>query len=263
MRWPAADGPPEGEDMAQTHRTTVAVSVSDAREARRLLAELKREFERELLRRHGKQSEVHAEDLTDSEELADSLLGSGQSAEVSLTQSFKVFRGWRGGAELSLRWDSKTPGQLVVSAGALSKLEDVVMTSLALVLGGIGAVLGFFSIRWRLIGALVAGVLGAALGLGLYYILARPILSLFQGVGRKAGETLAALLSSQATRLLRERMSGKTESRTIAAPVPPQSPGTTTRVPPRSGPGAPAQRPGPVGSAGGRPRPTGQPPHSG
>ncbi len=70
MRRPAAGGPQEGEDMAQTHRTSIAVSVSDAREARRLLAELKREFERELLRRYGKQSEVHAEDLTDSEELA-------------------------------------------------------------------------------------------------------------------------------------------------------------------------------------------------
>ncbi len=144
---------------------------------------------------------------------------------MSLTQSFKVFRGWRGGAELSLRWDSKIPGQLVVSAEALSKLEDVVMTSLALVLGGIGAVLGFFSIRWRLIGTLVAGVLGAALGLGLYYIVARPILSLFQGVGRKAGETLAALLLTFATRWIWERASpGKPGAGSGAPPMAAKAP---------------------------------------
>lgn len=87
-----------------------------------------------------------------------------------------------------------------------------------------------------MVGAMVAGGLGAAFGIILYSIIVRPILALFQGVGRQAGETLAALLAPFATRWIRERGGGKPPGAGSAPAAAVQSPGMGGRQAKRPGP---------------------------
>jgi len=163
--------------MATEHRTVIQVGLKGLPEARRALEGLRLELQERLMERYGSRLGVEVGDITDAAEVAE-LLEATETTEACASLHICLNRGWREGASLLIRWDSKEPARLVVSTSASSRLEA---QTIAWVTGSPAAALAaytFFFIDRRWISVALGAMVGILVGMGLYCVLARPILAL-------------------------------------------------------------------------------------
>jgi len=189
--------------MATEHRTVIQVGLKGLPEARRALEGLRLELQERLMERYGSRLGVEVGDITDAAEVAE-LLEATETTEACASLHICLNRGWREGASLLIRWDSKDPARLVVSTSASSRLEA---QTIAWVTGSPAAALAayrFFFIDRRWISVALGAMVGILVGMGLYCVLARPILALAAGRQGKTSEAIARELHPLAVKWVRE-----------------------------------------------------------
>ena len=180
--------------MAGPYRRTIPVKVSSVEDARDVLRSLGLALKPRLTQRYAPRLQVDVAELFDSGKAA----GDTTEPDVLLRQTVTLFRGWLEGATLSVEWSSSRPQEIAVVTEASSNLEDRATNAFGTSFAAVIGALGFLTMRFRLLAALAGIVVGAALGIGAYYVVGQPIIALLQGKHRRANELLALQLSAVA-----------------------------------------------------------------